>query len=47
MKTYLPETFAKLNLTGRPQNENGVRLVQETFGCGLVRDTDLEDDRSR
>lgn len=47
MKTHLSETFAKLNLTGLPQNENGLRLVEETFGRGLVRDTDLEDDRSR
>ena len=47
MKTHLPETFAKSNVTGLPQNENGVRLVEETFGRGLVRDTDLENDRSR
>lgn len=47
VKTRLREMFAKLNLSGLPQNEKSVRLVEEAFGRGLVRDTELEDDRSR
>jgi hypothetical protein len=41
VKSHLRALFAKFNLDDLPQNEKRLRLVEQTFQLGLVRDSEL------